>query len=590
MKTAASRYWGVSVVSFVLCAGAMAHAATERLTAAAGSGASATVPAGELIRYEFSGSRVFPGTTREVTVYVPHQYDPARPACVYVNQDGVQFNAPAVFDDLIARGEMPVTIGVFVRPGVLKAIDSATALDRVNRSFEYDTLSDAYARFLLEELLPDIETRNTADGRALRLSRSGNDRAIGGASSGAIAAFTVAWERPEAFTRVFSAIGTYVALRGGDIYATLVRKVEPKPIRIFLQDGSNDLNHFGGDWWMANQQMERALAFAGYEVAHAWGDGGHDNTHATAVFAEAMRWLWRDWPRPVRGAVTRNQALTGILIPGEEWQLVSEGHVLTEGPAVNARGEVFFDDIPASKSYRVSDDGTAAVFITDNRRANGQIFGPDGRLYAVATASKQIIAYDAAATTEVIADGIAGNDQVVAHNGNIYVTEPAGAGSREPSRVWLIRPDGTKQSFDTALRYTNGIALSPDQSLLYVADYRSHWVYSYQVRADGTLAHEQRFHWLHTRDADDESYADGLKCDREGRLYVATKLGIQVCDTSGRVGAIIPTPNGKITNLVFGGPGFDTLYATCFDRVYRRKVNVQGVNAWAAPFKPVARP
>ncbi|MEN3335811.1 MAG: gluconolactonase, partial [Blastocatellia bacterium] len=151
------------------------------------------------------------------------------------------------------------------------AADSNTALDRFNRSYEYDGLGDHYARFLLEELLPEVEARKTGDGRPIRLSHNGNDRAIGGSSSGAICAFTAAWERPDAFSRVFSSIGTYVGLRGGDRYSTLIRKVEPKPIRIFLQDGSQDLNIYGGDWWMANQTMERALLFAGYEVQHVWG-------------------------------------------------------------------------------------------------------------------------------------------------------------------------------------------------------------------------------------------------------------------------------------------------------------------------------
>jgi hypothetical protein len=115
--------------------------------------------------------------------------------------------------------------------------------------------------------LPDVETKKTSDGRVICLSTNANDRAIGGSSSGAICAFTAAWERPDAFSRVFSAIGTYVGLRGGDRYPTLIRKTEPKPIRIFLQDGTNDLNIYGGDWWMANQTMERAFIFAGYEVS-----------------------------------------------------------------------------------------------------------------------------------------------------------------------------------------------------------------------------------------------------------------------------------------------------------------------------------
>src|SRR6185295_196737 len=178
--------------------------------------------------------KIFPGTTRAVTVYVPKQYDPEKPACVYIGQDGGGFNAPAAFDKLIAAKEMPVTIGVFVMLGRVKA-PHKDALDRYNRSYEYDGLGDAYARFLLDELLPEVEKKTAADGRAIKLSKDGNDRSIGGASSGAIAAFTAAWERPDAFRRVFSAIGTYVGLRGGNVYPTLIRKVEPKPLRIFLQ-------------------------------------------------------------------------------------------------------------------------------------------------------------------------------------------------------------------------------------------------------------------------------------------------------------------------------------------------------------------
>ncbi len=277
----------------------------------------AGVPVGELLKLTFDQSRIFPGTTREVQVYVPRQYDPARPACVHVNQDRIQWNAPVVFDNLIAKGDIPVLIGVFVAPGVVKAADGARALDRFNRSFEYDGLGDAYARFVLEELLPFVEQQRTADGRPLRLSRSGNDRAIAGSSSGAIAAWTAAWERPDAFSRVFSGIGTYVGLRGGDRYPTLVRKFEPRRIRVFLQDGSNDNNIYGGDWWMANQTLQRALEFAGYEVRHVWGEGGHNARHATALFPDALRWLWSGWPQPVGfAAPTRNAVLAAVLIPG----------------------------------------------------------------------------------------------------------------------------------------------------------------------------------------------------------------------------------------------------------------------------------
>jgi sugar lactone lactonase YvrE/enterochelin esterase-like enzyme len=540
-------------------------------------------PKGELIKYTFDQSRIFPGTTREVAVYIPRQYDPAKPACVYVNQDGIQYKAPEVFDELIHKQEMPITIGVFVTPGIVKPT-SDQALPRFNRSFEYDGLGDAYARFLLEELLPDVETRKATDGRPLKLSNDGNDRAIGGASSGAIAAFTAAWERPDAFRRVFSAIGTYVGLRGGQNYSTLIRKYEPKPLRIYLEDGSKDQNIYGGDWWMANLAMERSLSFAGYEVAHEWGEGGHNGEHATVLFPDAMRWLWKDWPAGVQAGKGSPQ-LQDLLIPGEDWKLVAEGYRFTEGPAVNAKGEVFYNDVSASKTFQVINGGMVKEFLADSKQGDGQAFGPDGRLYANAGATSQLLAWDAQGKSSVIADGFRGNDLVVNHRGGIYVTNPGWDGI-DPSKIYYISPQGEKKVVDTGLKFSNGICLSPDQSLLYVADSRTHWLYSYQIQADGSLAHKQKYFHLHEPDTAEDSGPDGVRCDRDGRVWVATRMGLQVCDQPGRVNCIIPTPNGKVSNLTFGGENFDVLYCTCGDRVYSRKVKVKGANGWDVSNKP----
>jgi len=544
------------------------------------------VPKGEVLKFTFDKSKIFPGTTRDYWVYVPAQYKPEKPACVYVQQDGIRFEAPTVFDNLINKNDLPIIIAVFVAPGVVKAAEASTALNRFNRSFEYDGLGDSYARFLLEELLPEVETKKASDGRALKLSHDGNDRAIGGESSGAIAAFTAAWERPDAFTRVFSAIGTYVDLRGGMRYPSLIRKYEPKPIRIFMQDGSNDLNLYGGDWWMANQTMERALTFAGYEVQHAWGDGAHNGKHSTAIFPDAMRWLWKDWPRPPVTGQTKNDMLNQILIPGEGWELVSGGYKFTEGPAANPKGEVFFNDITNSKTHKIGLDGKVTQFLADSKKGSGQAFGPDGRLYMVAMGEQKVIAYGSDGQAKVIAEGFVGNDIVVAHNEDVYVTNPPADSSNDPSKVWLIKPNGAKLVVDTGITYANGITLSADQTLLYVADYRSHWVYSYVIQPDGTLGLKQRFYWLHVSDSGDRSNADGMRVDRDGRLYVATRMGIQVCDQAGRVQGIIVTPNGRVSNLAFGGEHFDTLYATCGDRIYKRKMKVTGANAWDKPNKP----
>ena len=416
------------------------------------------VPKGEVIKYTFDQSKIFPGTVRDYWVYVPRQYDPAKPACVHVHQDGIQYNAPAVFDELIHKKEMPVTIGVFVTPGRVKA-PSDKALDRLNRSYEYDGLGDNYVRFLLEELLPEVEKKTTSDGRAVKLSKNGNDRSIGGESSGAACAFTAAWERTDAFQRVFSSIGTYVGLRGANIYPTLIRKVEPKPIRIFLQDGSADQNIYGGDWWMANQEMERAFVFAGYEVNHSWGTGGHDGKHASEIFPAAMRWLWKDWPNPVK-AGAGSAMMKEILLPGEGWQLAAEGYKFTEGAAVNAKGEVFFNDVPNSKTYKIDLDGKVSVFLADSKNGDGQVFGPDGRLYAVAAGAKQILAYDTDGKTKMIADGFVGNDIVVRHDGSIYVTNPGEEGLRS-SKCMVHQPQGRKEIVDTGMRFLTGVTVSP---------------------------------------------------------------------------------------------------------------------------------
>jgi len=544
------------------------------------------VPKGEVIKLDFDKSKIFPNTARDYWIYIPAQYNPDKPACVFICQDGIRWEAPTVFDNLIYKKEIPITIGVFVAPGVVKTANANGALDRFNRSFEYDGLGDGYARFLLDELLPEVETKKTSDGRVIRLSHEGNDRLIAGASSGAIAAFNAAWERPDAFTRVFSSIGTFVDLRGGMRYPSLIRRYEPKPIRVFLQDGSGDLNIYGSDWWMANQTMERALVFAGYEVEHVWGDGGHTGKHATAIFPDALRWLWKDWPKAVAAHDSKNETLTNVLIRGEGWQLVSEGYKFTEGPAVNAHGEVFFNDVTKSKTYKIGLDNKTTEFIADSKKGNGAAFGPDGRLYVVASGAQKVLAYDPNGKMSVIAEGFVGNDLVVANNGNVYVTNPPADNEIAPSKVWLIKPNGEKLVVDTGLKYANGVTLSPDQTLLYVADYRSHWVYSFVIRPDGTLTSKQRFFWLLVPDTSDQSNADGLRVDRDGRLYVATAIGIQICDQAGRVQSIIPTPNRRLSNLTFGGGQFDTLYATCGDRIYKRKLKVKGAQAWDKPIKP----
>jgi sugar lactone lactonase YvrE/enterochelin esterase-like enzyme len=546
----------------------------------------AGVPKGEIIQLKFGESKIFPGTTRNYWIYVPAEYDGKKPACLYVNQDGIQFKAPVVFDNLIYKKEMPVTIAVFVQPGTVVAEDKNAAINRNNRSYEYDGIGDTYAKFLLQELLPEVEKQKTKDGKPILISKNANDRAIGGSSSGAVCAFTAAWERPDQFSRVFSSIGTYVGFRGAERYPTLIRKYEPKPLRIFLQDGEHDLNNYVGDWWITAQLMERALQYAGYEVDHAWGQGGHDGIQATAIFPDAMRFLWKDYPKPVAKGISKNAFTHTITIPGEGWELVGEDYGFAEGTGVNAAGEVFYQDIPNGKTYKVDLKGKLTQLNIDSKKAGGTAFGPDGKRYTAATATNQVLSYDKDGKETVVASDITCNDLTVANNGNIYVTAPDGM--EKPSQIFLIRPNGEKVVVDKGLKYSNGLALSADQTQLYVNETGTHWVWVYQVKADGTLTNKQKYGWLHVPDNADNAGGDGMKCDQNNRIYSVTRLGIQVMDEIGRVISIIPVPIGNgPANICFGGPNFDELYVTCKDKVYRRKVGVKGANSFDKPFKPI---
>jgi enterochelin esterase-like enzyme len=261
------------------------------------------VPKGKVTKHRWT-SKVFPGTERDYWLYVPAQYDGKTPACVMVFQDGVnnyakedgQMRVPIVFDNLIHKKEMPVTIGVFINPGVIPPTKPGEE-ERKNRSFEYDTLSDQYAKFLLTEILPEVAKNH-------KLSDRPEHRAICGLSSGGICAFTVAWERPDAFGKVMSHVGSFTNIRGGHVYPSLIRKTEPKPIRIYLQDGSGDLDNQHGSWPLANQEMATALKYAKYDYKFEYGDGAHNGKHGGAVLPEALRWLWRDVKTP--GAETAN--------------------------------------------------------------------------------------------------------------------------------------------------------------------------------------------------------------------------------------------------------------------------------------------
>jgi sugar lactone lactonase YvrE len=247
---------------------------------------------------------------------------------------------------------------------------------------------------------------------------------------------------------------------------------------------------------------------------------------------------------------------------------------------------MYYQDIPTSKTYKIGLDGKLVTMPVDAKRASGTSFGSDGKRYTAAGGTKQILSYDKNEKEVVVADSIAGNDLVVANNGNIYVTAPNGA--TNPGKLYLIRPNGEKIVVDEGLKFPNGVALSTDQTQLFATESATHWVWVYKIKNDGTLTYKQRYGWLHVPDVEENAWPDGIRCDTAGRVYVATRLGIQVLDQLGRVNAIIPTPpsKGQTSNIYFAGPEFNIMYVSAADKVFRRRLKTRGANSFDKPIKP----
>ncbi|KAB2668272.1 MAG: gluconolactonase [Verrucomicrobia bacterium] len=549
-------------------------------------------PAGTVVAFEFNASRIFPGTRREGWIYLPARLDPAKPAALMVFQDGHayvatngQVRVPIVFDNLIAKGEMPVTVGVFVNPGHRgeNPPPGAGWGPRDNRSLEYDGLGDAYARFLAEELLPFLTAKHH-----LNLSADPRQRAICGMSSGGICAFTAAWERPDLFGKVVSHIGSFVNIRGGHVYPALIRKTERKPLRVFLQDGRNDLNNLHGDWPLSNQQMATALAFAGYDHRLVLGEGSHSGQHGGSIFPETLRWLWRPEtqpPSPSTNNWSGDEALNKILPDGGkpgDWELASSGHQFTDAACGDAAGNFYFSDLPRGEIWRVAPGGKGEKWLEGGPKVSGLKVGPDGKFYACTQGGpgdekQRIVVIDPETRRiETVATGVRPNDLVVTKDGRIFYTD-TGAGeivSLPASARGLSAP----RPVAGGINAPNGIALSPDHKFLSVSEYKGSNVWSFAIGEDGSLAGGERYMTLVVPTGRAESAGDGAATDAQGRVYVTSHAGIQMFDWTGRLGGVIgkPTPGGTAVSCAFAGPGRAWLYVCDKDKVWRRRTLTKG--------------
>jgi gluconolactonase len=542
----------------------------------------ADVPHGRVERFRFTNSMVFPGTVRDGGVYIPAQYDPAKPAALMVFQDGIGYigtnggwRVPIVFDNLIAAGEMPVTIAIFLNPG--------TREGQSNRSFEYDSLGDAYSKFLINEAIPFVTNKYS-----LAITSDPEMRATCGSSSGGICAFTVAWERPDQFRKVLSTIGSFTNIRGGHNYPFLIRKTERKPIRVFLQDGSNDLNNLHGDWPLGNAGMASALRFAGYEHKFVLGDGSHNGRHGGAILPDALRWLWRkekELPAPLtKDNLAGDDALVKILPQEGGWELVKDGLGFTDAACSDKEGNFYFSDLNSAKLYKVSVDGKATVWFEGNQKISGMKFGPDGRLYCASQGTlggardetKTIIAIEPdSKKITTIATTVTPNDLVVSKAGWIYFTDTAaGQVIMCPTQTEkLPRP----RVAAGGIAKPNGIGLTPDGKFLLVSEYGGTNVWSYVVKEDGTLWAGERYMDLRKPENRPDAGGDGMTVDATGRPFITSHVGIQMFDATGRLGGVINKPSEKgCVSVAFAGPDHSWLYACAADKVFRRKTLTKG--------------
>lgn len=554
------------------------------------------VPQGRITTGEFAASLVYPGTRRKYAVYVPARYRAGEPANLMVFMDGSAYakpdgayRVPTVFDNLMHREALPVTIAVFVDPGVVPATRPG-AKDRRNRSVEYDSLGDRYVTFLVDEFLPVALA-------GLDVSTDPRRRAVCGMSSGGICAFTCGWERPDQFGKVLAHIGSFTNIRGGDVYPSLIRKTEPKPLRVYLADTSGDLDNTFGNWWLGNQQMAAALEAVGYDVRFDSAEGyGHSPAFSGPRFPEAVQWLWRhepdepvpDAPADPRGTVV----LRTLLVPGRSWEIVAADLGFADGLCADALGNVYFCDMRAPAVYRTA-AGDAARSEVVAESVSGLEFGPDGLLYGCQGAQQRVISIDPqTGAVAVVATGVTPNDLAITDDGLIFITETKARqvtririGTGETTVVDMTPADaggqGITASFPGGLVRPNGIAISKDGGTLAVSDHGGGFTWTFRIDADGGLdakipSMPMRLPHVVKGDAA-ASLGDGMAIDRQGRAYVTSAVGVQVFDPEGRLCGVLPKPDPDqpLTSCVLGGPNHEWLYIAHGQRVYRRPLKVE---------------
>ena len=502
---------------------------------------------GEVIKFVMNESLRYPGTEREVLVYVPQQYRDTAPACLLVCMDGILYDATTVLDNLIASGEMPVTIGVFINPGVV--YDEDRNVVRYNRCKEFDSTDDNWAQFIEQEVLPQVRALKTKDGQAINISSDPNDCAITGASSGGIAAFTAAWNRPDMFSRVYTTVGTFVAMRGGHEYPAIVRKTEPKPLRIYMQDGWYDVwNPIFGEWFEYNLLMESAFNFAGYEAFHVWNRGNHSIKYGTLAFPDAMRWLWKGYPARVNKGTSNNGVLQAILDPAYDWVALPISSTIDGDIYPAAEGKIVF----ASGNQVCQLDADGQLQVVSTLKSGERLMG-EGLSWRSNTLYKN---------GQKVAEGLRACQAVQELAGGKYVA--LCDASVKSNDIVSVLSEGTR-----------ALAVAPDYRFCVSVQENTHHLISTIMDKKGHMLYSEPFYFLHDLSNGTLAGAGNMAFDTQGNLYVATPMGVQVADHNGRVRAILSLPAGQVHSLAFSG---NYLYVRCGQKLYVRKMKAIGHN------------
>jgi sugar lactone lactonase YvrE len=499
---------------------------------------------------------------------------------------------------------------------------SDQAQNRYERIFEYDSLTPRFANFLIEELVPEVA-------KTYNLSKDANDHGISGLSTGGVGAFVAAWNRPDQFRRVITWIGSFGNFRGADRLPGLIRRTEPKPLRIFMQTGRQDLVNYAGSWYLENPRMAAALEFAGNDVKIDLGEDGHSNRHGASILPDTLKWLWRDYPQPVtvmepqpgagrglfaqlvprrevvpppppatppaqapaappagRGAGPRG-AVYALIYRDKPWEQVGDTYGSVASPAMDKDGNVFFADPAGNKIYKSDASRVVTVFKENTGGARALRVGADGRLYATQPSSRRLVSYGPAGpgdNLKIVAQNIDAADLVLTKSGAIYFVDTA------QKTVEHIDPQGHRR-----VVYSGGeimkpaaLTLTPDQAMLLVGDAMDRYQWSFQIAADGSLVNGEPFQRLEMPEEGLFSGVGGLTVDTLGYMWATSAMGIQVCEQPGRCTNILNKPEftaTPITSIAFGGPDRSWLYVTQGGKLFRRATRRTGVVAWE-PIKP----